>query len=77
MKTIDTELAMSIVSHSTGGFSYDTLARALITKSKDENSEALLESCRAFCLSLEEKGILRRCHKCSNSQDEYFEYIPY
>ena len=31
MKTFDTQLAMSIVSHSTGGFSYDTLARALIS----------------------------------------------
>lgn len=34
MKTFDTQLAMSIVSHSTGGFSYDTLARALISKDK-------------------------------------------
>lgn len=77
MKTFDTQLAMSIVSHSTGGFSYDTLARALISKNKNENHQAILESCRNFCLSLEEKGILRRCHKCSNSQDDYFEYIPH
>lgn len=55
MKTFDTQLAMSIVSHSTGGFSYDTLARALISKNKNENPDDLLESCRNFCLSLEEK----------------------
>ena len=58
MKTFDTQLAMSIVSHSTGGFSYDTLARALINKDKNDSPEALLESCRNFCFSLEEKGIL-------------------
>ena len=77
MKTFDTQLAMSIVSHSTGGFSYDTLARALISKDKNENPDDLLESCRNFCLSLEEKGILRRFQRCSHSQDEYFEYIPH
>ena len=44
MKTFDTQLAMSIVSHSTGGFSYDTLARALISKNKNENPDDLLES---------------------------------
>lgn len=76
MKTFDTKLALRIVSHSTGGFSYDTLARALISKDKYNNPEVLLESCRTFCLSLEKKGILRRCHKCSNSEDDYFEYIP-
>ncbi|NIG45438.1 hypothetical protein F3J31_16665 [Enterobacter sp. Acro-832] len=77
MKTFDTQLAMSIVSHSTGGFSYDTLARALISMDKSEDSTKLLETCRAFCLSLEEKGILRRCQKCTNSQDEYFEYVAH
>ncbi|HAV1877583.1 TPA: hypothetical protein JG889_004281 [Enterobacter hormaechei subsp. steigerwaltii] len=77
MKTFDTKQAMRIVSHSTGGFSYDTLARALISKDKGESPEALLESCRIFCLSLEEKGVLRRCQRCSFSQDEYFEYIPH
>ena len=77
MKTFDTQLAMSIVSRSTGGFSYDTLARALISKDKNEISDAVLESCRNFCLSLEEKGILRRYQKCSQPQDEYFEYIPH
>ncbi len=77
MKTFDTQLAMSIVSHSTGGFSYDTLARALISMDKSEDSTKLLESCRVFCLSLEEKGILRRCHKCTYSQDEYFEYVAH
>lgn len=77
MKTFDAQLAMSIVSHSTGGFSYDTLARALISKNKNECPDVLLESCRDFCLSLEENGILRRCQRCSHSQDEYFEYIPH
>lgn len=77
METFDTQLAMSIVSRSTGGFSYDTLARALISKGKGDDPEILLESCRSFCLSLEEKGILRKCHRCSHSQDEYFEYIPH
>lgn len=77
METFDTQLAMSIVSRSTGGFSYDTLARALISKGKSDDPEILLESCRSFCLSLEEKGILRKCHRCSYSQDEYFEYIPH
>ncbi|OKP31166.1 hypothetical protein CS366_09345 [Serratia marcescens] len=77
MKTFDTQLAMSIVLHSTGGFSSDTLARALISKDKYESPEVLLESCRRFCLSLEEKGILRRCQRCSHAQDEYFEYIPH
>lgn len=57
MKTFDTQLAMSIVSHSTGGFSYDTLARALISKDKNENSDVLLESCRNFCLSLLRKKV--------------------
>ncbi len=77
METFDTELAMNIISHSTGGFSYETLARALISKIKTENTEVLLEYCRAFCLSLEEQGILRRYYKCSNSQEEYFEYISH
>ena len=31
MKTFDTQLAMSIVSHSTGGFSYDTLGKVRIS----------------------------------------------
>lgn len=77
MKTFDTQLAMSIVSHSTGGFSYDTLARALISKGENVSTETLLESCHSFCLVLVEKGILKRCHKCLNTQDEYFEYIPH
>lgn len=55
MKTFDTQLAMSIVSHSTGGFSYDTLARALISKDKNENSDVLLESCRNFVSLLRKK----------------------
>ncbi|MBA5819909.1 hypothetical protein F9877_00880 [Morganella morganii] len=77
MKTFDTELAMNIISHSTGGFSYETLARALMSKVKIENTEDLLEYCRVFCLSLEEQGILRRNHKCPDSQDEYFEFISH
>ncbi|MBI0552223.1 hypothetical protein F5988_18755 [Pectobacterium parmentieri] len=77
MKTFDTQLAMRIVSHSTGGFSHDTLARALISNNKNDIPEGFLELCRNFCLSLEKKGILRRCHKCSNSQDEFFEYISH
>lgn len=77
MKAFDTQLAMSIISQSTGGFSYDTLARALITNDKSEEPKVLLETCRAFCLSLEKEGILRRCQDCSSSQDEYFEYIPH
>jgi len=77
MKTFDTQLAMKIVSQSTGGFSYDTLARALITKEKIESPKLVLESCRVFCLDLEERGIIKRCHKSSNSQDEYFQYIPH
>lgn len=55
MKTFDTQLAMSIVSHSTGGFSYDTLARALISKDKNENPDDLLESCRNFVSLLRKK----------------------
>lgn len=77
MKNFDNQLAMSIVSHSIGGFSYDTLARALISNHKTDSSAVLLESCRIFCLSLEEKGILRRCQRCSHSQDEYFEFVPH
>ena len=77
MKAFDTQLAMNIVSHSTGGFSYDTLARALISCEKNEDVVALLESCKAFCHILEEKGILKRCPRCSNLQDEYFEYIAH
>lgn len=77
MRNFDTQLAMSIVSYSTGGFSYDTLARAMISKEKNSKPEDLLESCRTFCLSLEKQGILRRCHKCLYSQDEYFVYIPH
>ena len=77
MKNFDTQLAMGIISHSTGGFSYDTLARALINNDKIEEPKVLLERCRAFCLSLEKKGILRRCQESSSSQDEYFEYIPH
>lgn len=77
MKTFDTQLAMSIVLHSTGGFSYDTLARALISNTNNDSPDVLLESCRNFCLSLEEKGILRRCQRCPHSQDEYFEYISH
>ncbi|QCT88217.1 hypothetical protein CRI69_20855 [Escherichia sp. E4742] len=76
MKTFDTQLAMSIVSHSAGGFSYDTLARALISIYKMEESHDLLESCRTFCLDLEKKGMLKRYHQCANPQDEYYEYIP-
>lgn len=77
MKNFNTQLAMSIVSHSTGGFSYDTLARAMISNDKVESPEALLESCRKFCLYLEEEGILRRCRRCSYSRDEYFEFVPH
>lgn len=77
MKAFDTQLAMSIISHSTGTFSYDTLARALITKDKIESPEDLLDSCRNFCVSLEEKGILRRCKRCSYAQDEHYEYISH
>lgn len=77
MKTFDTHLAMKIVSQSTGGFSYDTLARAMIAKEKIYDPQLILESCRVFCLDLEERGIVKRCHKCSNSQDEYFQYIAH
>ncbi|MEX3004360.1 hypothetical protein [Serratia fonticola] len=75
MKTFDTQMAMSIVSRSTGGFSYDTLARSLISNENLDDSAGLLEECRSFCLALEKKGLLRRCNNCMNSQDEYFEYV--
>lgn len=77
METFDTQLAMSIVSYSTGGFSYDTLARAMLSKQKNGRPEDLLESCRSFCLSLETQGVLRRCHSCLHSQDDYFIYITH
>jgi len=77
MKTFDTHLAMKIVSQSTGGFSYDTLARAMISNEKIHDPQLILESCRVFCLDLEVRGIVKRCHKCSSSQDEYFQYIAH
>lgn len=77
MNAFDSQLAMNIVSQSYGGFSYDTLARAMISKYnyKDENPSVLLESCRDFCFSLEQKGILKRCQKCASFKSDYFEYI--
>ncbi|BCU57179.1 hypothetical protein ENKO_37730 [Enterobacter kobei] len=77
MKTFDTQKAMKIISHSDGGFSYDTLARALISKDKNEDSTELLKECRKFCLHLEEKGILRRCHNCLHPQDEYYVFVTH
>lgn len=77
MKSFDMQIAMGIVSKSTGGFSYDTLARALISNENIQSPQDLLDECRSFCLSLEEKGLLRRCPNCVHTQDEYFEYIPH
>lgn len=77
MKSFDMQIAMGIVSSSTGGFSYDTLARALISNENIESPQDLLDECRSFCLSLEKKGLLRRCPNCVHTQDEYFEYISH
>jgi hypothetical protein len=77
MKSFDMQAAMGIVSRSTGGFSYDTLARALISNENIDSSQDLLDECRKFCLSLEKRGLLRRCSTCTQTQDEYFEYIPH
>ncbi|MER3383182.1 hypothetical protein [Pectobacterium aroidearum] len=77
MKRFDMQIAMGIVSKSSGGFSHDTLARALISNKNIDISQDFLEECRSFCLSLEKKGLLRRCPTCTHTQDEYFEYIPH
>ncbi|MGA7588450.1 MAG: hypothetical protein WCB03_20825 [Rouxiella badensis] len=75
MQPFDTQSAMYIISHSTGGFSYDTLARALISKDNILNSEHLLIACKIFCYQLETVGLLRKCPHLLNDKDEYFEYI--
>ncbi|PWC21571.1 hypothetical protein EH206_20355 [Brenneria nigrifluens DSM 30175 = ATCC 13028] len=75
MQSFDTQVAMAIISRSTGGFSYDTLARALISNVNYPYSQHFLDECRSFCLQLEEKGLLRRCPHCVNVRDEYFEYV--
>ena len=77
MKSFDTQVAMDIISHSSGGFSYDTLARALISNDNHSLPQHLLDDCKSFCLLLEEKGVLRRCSQCLHLEDEYFEYIPH
>lgn len=77
MPSFNTQSAMDIISHSTGGFSYDTLARALILKGENAEASYLLDECKAFCLHLEKQGILRRCCHCKHAQDEYFEYISH
>ncbi len=77
MSTFDTQAAMDIVTHSTGGFSYDTLTRALIHNVKVESSQDLLDECQRFCQVLEEKGVLRKCTHCTHAQDVYFEYVPH
>lgn len=75
MPSFNTQTAMDIISHSTGGFSYDTLARALILNGEHEEVLRLLNECKAFCLHLEKQGVLRKCSNCKHTQDEYFEYI--
>lgn len=77
MSRFDTQAAMDIVTRSRGGFSYDTLARALILNVQSESSEALLEECQRFCLALEKRGMLRKCAHCTHPQDVYFEYVPH
>ncbi|TDS92759.1 hypothetical protein EDF78_105286 [Rahnella sp. BIGb0236] len=75
MQIFDTQSAMDIISHSNGGFSYDTLARALISKGNVTNPQFLLIECKKFCDHLETRGFLKKCPHLLNGQDEYFEYI--
>ena len=75
MKSFDTRVAMDIIAHSSGGFSYDTLARAMISIGNSSEYQNLLDDCKIFCLLLEEGGVLRRCSHSLPQQDEYFEYI--
>lgn len=75
MQLFDTQSAMDIIAHSIGGFSYDTLARALISKSNYSDSQFLLIECKKFCDHLETIGLLKKCHHLLDGQDEYFEYI--
>ncbi|EOV5745103.1 hypothetical protein ACN995_004654, partial [Salmonella enterica subsp. enterica serovar Montevideo] len=74
MLSFDTKAALELISHSAGGFSYDTLARALISDKKAQPSQHLLSDCREFCESLESQGIIQRCASCREVQDVYYEY---
>lgn len=75
MQHFDKQSAMDIISQSTGGFSYDTLARALISKDNISDTQCLLIECKKFCDHLETIGLLKKCPHLLNGHDEYFEYI--
>ena len=74
MLSFDTQAALELITHSAGGFSHDTLARALISGKKAQPSQHLLADCRDFCEALESQGIIQRCSRCREVQDVYYEY---
>ncbi|GEM_PF-539015 len=76
MLSFDSGAALEMVTHSAGGFSYDTIARALISERKVYPSQHLLTDCQAFCESLEAQGIIRRCSRCTGTDYVYYEYYP-
>ncbi len=57
MMSFDTHAAMDMITHSTGGFSYDTLARALISNKKAKAGGCLLKDCQEFCEYLESREL--------------------
>ncbi|MEX0566305.1 hypothetical protein AB3X30_21990 [Raoultella terrigena] len=79
MLSFDTKAALELITHSAGGFSYDTLARALISEKKAQPSQHLLADCREFCEVLESQGIILRCTscRCREVQDVYYEYCAH
>lgn len=77
MLSFDTQAAMELITHSNGGFSHDTLARALISSRKAQPSAALLADCHTFCESLASQGIIDRCPLCNQQQDVYYHYLAH
>ncbi|HIA9766277.1 TPA: hypothetical protein ACWSP4_005795 [Klebsiella pneumoniae] len=77
MMSFDTHAAMDMITHSTGGFSYDTLARALISNKKAKAGRCLLKDCQEFCEYLESQGVIKRNAPCDRDEDVYYEYSPH
>lgn len=68
-------IAIEILSSSQGGFTHDTLARALASSGTCPCSEHLLEDCLHFCQELESSGRIVRRLMSTASRESYFVFV--
>jgi hypothetical protein len=75
MDNFNLQTAIRIITDSSGGFSYDTLARAIFSVGSSSGYLEILSDCKNLCERLEAQGVLKKCSCCNPSIDYYYEYI--